>query len=139
MGSLHGTLLIALDGERTLFWLSLIAAAVSLLANVLLIPRFGIIGASWATVGTEALVGSSCLVLVHRRVGAPRARTLAWPTLLGVATVAVLALVPPLSLPLRLLVSLATIVGAAIGLRVDVRPLWHGVWHPRGVGRGAGA
>ena len=51
----HGSLLIALDAERALFWISLVAAALSLAANTWLIPRFGFGRPAGSTVGTEAL------------------------------------------------------------------------------------
>ena len=99
MGSLHGSLLIALDHERVVFWLSLAAAIFSLTANVLLIGPFGVIGASWVTVATEALVGLTCLILVRRRTGAPRLSAVAWPAAIT-AAVAVVVVSPAGALPL---------------------------------------
>jgi O-antigen/teichoic acid export membrane protein len=125
LGSLHGTLLIALNAERTLAWLSPIAAAVSLSANAWLIGRAGIVGASWATLATEALVGIVCLFAVHRRLGAPRLQALVWPAASGGAVAVVLTAGPALPLPVRVSMAAAALAAGALGLRVVAGPRWH--------------
>ena len=136
MGSLHGSLLIALDDERALFWLSLAAAIVSVTANVLVIGRFGVIGAGWVTVATEALVGLTCLILVRRRTGAPRVSAVAWPAAIAAAA-ALLVVSPAAALPLavRGLVVLGALAAVLTWIRVTAGPVWAGVWQalsPRG-------
>jgi O-antigen/teichoic acid export membrane protein len=122
LGSLHGTLLIALDAERTLFWLSLAAAVLSLSANAWLIPRYGLVGAGWATVGTEAFVGVSCLLLVRRRTGAPHLGPLAWPALLAAAAGAAAAGGWPLAI--RIAVTGAAFALAAVWLHYVGGSAW---------------
>ncbi len=48
--------LIALNGERDYAAIALLCAAFSVVANVLLIPRFAAAGAAWTTVATEFLL-----------------------------------------------------------------------------------
>jgi O-antigen/teichoic acid export membrane protein len=127
-GSLHGTLLIALDAERALFWLSLGAVIGSVTANLLLIPRYGILGASWATVGTEALVGLTTMALVRRRIGVPRLQALAWPGVVGALVIAVQATTTALPLPARLMLAAGTALAAAVGFRRAAGPWWDSVW-----------
>lgn len=128
LGSLHGTLLIALDAERVLLWLGPLATVVSLTANALLIRRFGIVGAAWATLATEALVGVVCLLAVRDRIGSLRLRSLAWPVAIGAAVSAVLLSAPLPPLPVRALIAAAAAAAAALGLRVVAGPAWHTVW-----------
>ena len=140
MGSLHGSLLIALDDERVVFWLSLAAAIFSLTANVLLIGPFGVIGASWVTVATEALVGLTCLILVRRRTGAPRLSAVAWPAAIA-AAVAVLVVSPAAALPLavRGLLALGVITAVLIWIRLTAGTVWSGVWQALGARGSVGA
>ncbi len=139
LGSLHGTLLIALDAERMLFWLSLAAAVLSLSANAWLIPRYGLIGASWATVGTEAFVGVSCLLLVRRRAGAPHLRALVWPSLVAAAVAAGGATASRWPLAMRMAAAAVTIGLAAVWLHRVARPSWQAVLGGRGARGGAQA
>ena len=140
MGSLHGSLLIALDRERVLFWLSLAAAVVSVTANLLLIGRFGVIGAGWVTVATEALVGLTCLILVRRRTGAPRLSSVAWPAAVA-AAVAALVVAPPTALPLpvRGLAALGTVAAVLVWIRITAGPVWSVVWQALGARGSVGA
>jgi O-antigen/teichoic acid export membrane protein len=124
LGSLHGTLLIALDAERTLFWLSLGAALLSLSANAWLIPRYGLMGASWATVGTEAVVGVSCLLLVRRRTGAPHLRPLIWPALLAATLAVGSAATAGSPLAIRAVVTGAALALASVWLRWVAGAAW---------------
>jgi len=127
MGSLHGSLLIVLDAERTLFWLSLVAAVVSVAANLVLIRWLGLLGASLATVGTEALVGLSCLALVRRRTGAPDAAAVAWPAVVALAAVALVASGAQLPLTVRLLAALGTAAASLLWMRLAGGPAWRSV------------
>ena len=49
---IFGQSLIAMGKPATVTWVNVVSAAISVIANCLLIPRYGIIGASWALVGT---------------------------------------------------------------------------------------
>ena len=134
LGSLHGTLLLALDAERTLFWLSLAAAVLSLSSNAWLIPRYGLIGASWATVGTEAFVGVSCLLLVRHRAGAPHLGALVWPALLAAALAAGGTTAARWPLATRLAVAAVTIGLATVWLRRIAGPSWQALAGGRDAG-----
>jgi O-antigen/teichoic acid export membrane protein len=139
LGSLHGTLLIALDAERTLFWLSLAAAALSLTASAWLIPRYGLVGASWATVATEAFVGIGCLLFVRRRTGAPHVAPLAWPALLALAVGLAGTGAGGWPLPVRAAATLTTLALAGLWLRQVVGPEWQRLVGALGARRSAQA
>ncbi len=62
--------LIASGLQRQDMWIAAVAAAVSLGSNLLVIPRFGAIGAAWTTVGTE-VVRSALSVVWAARAGFP--------------------------------------------------------------------
>ncbi len=51
-----GTAHVAAGRERPLAWCAGSAAVLNLLANLLLIPRLGLLGAAWATIGTYVLL-----------------------------------------------------------------------------------
>ncbi len=54
--------LIGWDGERAYAWLCGAALMANLAGNALLVPRLGINGAAWATLATELVVTTGCLV-----------------------------------------------------------------------------
>jgi O-antigen/teichoic acid export membrane protein len=59
-GHLVTQALIGLDLQKIYMLVALVAAAVNLFLNLLLIPRYGAKGAAWATVITESLITISC-------------------------------------------------------------------------------
>lgn len=75
--------LSASDHQGSFTW----AAGWSLIANValnlVLIPRFGYIGASWATVATEIVLGSVSWYLTARHIGRVPVVASTWRTLLA--------------------------------------------------------
>jgi len=60
LNHLFGFSLISKRGQKSILYLGLIVLAFNIFGNWYCIPRFGIMGAAWITVGTEAL---SCLLL----------------------------------------------------------------------------
>lgn len=69
LGSLYGTLLIVLNAERSLIPLSAAALVVSGVANYLLVPSLGPVGAAWASVVTEGAVAAAAFWAVRSRLG----------------------------------------------------------------------
>ena len=57
--------MIVFDRQRTLFWALLVGAAINVLLNVALIPRYGLYGAAWATVVTHGVLLCELLALAH--------------------------------------------------------------------------
>jgi len=55
-GYLLGFLSLVVDRQRTFLWISLAALALNLIANAILLPRYGYVAAAWVTVATEAVV-----------------------------------------------------------------------------------
>lgn len=56
LNHLTGYLMVAMSGQKKLLFFSLIGFAVNLLLNLLFIPRFSFIAASWVTVATELVL-----------------------------------------------------------------------------------
>jgi O-antigen/teichoic acid export membrane protein len=65
-GNIFGFALVAAGRQRSLLVLSGALVFVALLVDVLLIPRWGAVGAAWATVITEAAASSTAAFLVWR-------------------------------------------------------------------------
>jgi len=61
--------LIAVDASRLYFLFSIFSVALNILLNLVLIPRFGPLGAAWATVFTEGFVAAGCAWLLFKRGG----------------------------------------------------------------------
>src|SRR5207244_38510 len=53
LNGVYGNALMALGRQQLVFWLALPTLAVNLLANLLLIPPYGVDGAAWAVVISE--------------------------------------------------------------------------------------
>lgn len=58
----------AMHLERKVVIVSLVALAGNVVANAFVIPRYGALGASWTTLGTEALAMAGVGLLVYRRL-----------------------------------------------------------------------
>jgi O-antigen/teichoic acid export membrane protein len=56
---------IAWDGQRRYLAITCAALAANVIANVLLIPRYGMVGAAWATLLTELVVAAGCLAALR--------------------------------------------------------------------------
>jgi O-antigen/teichoic acid export membrane protein len=61
---------LVLDGARIYMRLSCLGAVVNIAANLLVIPRYGYLGACWTTLGTELLVNFLFYLQVRRHLGA---------------------------------------------------------------------
>ena len=89
--SVNGSYLTALDRRRFIVWNAFAAVVVNVTTNLIAIPRWGAVGASWTTAATEA-----SLLLASTAVMARAARTPLWqvaaPVLAIVSLVAALAL-----------------------------------------------
>ena len=124
IGSLYGTVLLVLHGERALMWMSIGAAMVSLAANRLLIPALGIVGASWASVATEALVAIVSVGLVWRRLGRLSLRGMSKPLAVGATLGLALAAAGDLGLPARGGVAIVALVLSVLIFRAMPPEAW---------------
>ncbi len=74
IGNLFGNTVVAINKQRTMMWLYLLVAIVSLGGYLVFVPEHSYFGAAWMTVVSELLVTLSALVIVGRT-------TRAWPSL----------------------------------------------------------
>jgi len=70
-GYLNGNLLLVLGLQKRLLRISLIALAVNLAGNLILVPLFSFMGAAWMTLITEIVVFAGALTLVLRTLELP--------------------------------------------------------------------
>jgi O-antigen/teichoic acid export membrane protein len=114
--------LMARGRESAVFRVTLAAAVLSLGLNLALIPRYGALGAAWATLGTEvARMALAMLALRTVEIGPP-APARFWRSLMAAAGMTgVLLLLPSLAPPVAVMVG-AACYGAALyllgGLRI---------------------
>jgi O-antigen/teichoic acid export membrane protein len=57
LGHLVGFTLIVKGKQKLILFIGIISLIVNIGGNLLFIPRFGIVGAAWVTVVTEAVAG----------------------------------------------------------------------------------
>lgn len=63
---------IGWDGQRAYLWIATLALAGNVIANVVLVPSQGIVGAAIATLLTEVIVTAGCVYTLVHREGSPR-------------------------------------------------------------------
>jgi O-antigen/teichoic acid export membrane protein len=97
----HVLALLAAGEQRLMMRLSIAGAVLNVGLNLALIPRFGIEGAAWATVATEAFILLSTAWAVRRRTGLlfDGARLLRPAACAALSALALLALLPRLDGP----------------------------------------
>ncbi|HEY4428392.1 MAG TPA: flippase [Solirubrobacteraceae bacterium] len=102
MGYLNGNLLVTMGMQSRLVRVSLLALAVNLIGNLLLVPVYGFMAAAWMTLATEVVVFvcTSMLILRRLQLGRPHigrlGRTVLAAALLGGELAALRALGAPL-------------------------------------------
>jgi O-antigen/teichoic acid export membrane protein len=70
-GYLNGNLLVVLGLQRRLLRISLVALAINLIGNLILVPLVGFMGAAWMTLVTEMVVCAASLQLILRTLERP--------------------------------------------------------------------
>jgi len=70
-GYINSNILVAIDMQRRLLWISSVALIVNIVGNLILIPQIGYIGAAWMTVATEAVVYLAMLFLIGKVLPLP--------------------------------------------------------------------
>ncbi|HEX9475416.1 MAG TPA: flippase, partial [Candidatus Dormibacteraeota bacterium] len=104
--------LSASDRQLSFTWAAGWSLIANLALNLILIPFFGYIGASWATVLTEVVLGVAGWILTRRHIGQVPVLQLTWrPILAGLVMGAVL-------FPLRNLDGLQVIIPIVVGAAV---------------------
>lgn len=100
---------VIVEGARIYMRLSILGAVVNTVANLLVIPRYGYIGACWTTLGTEILINSLFYYLVRAQIFSVPLFPLVWKPLVA-SGVMVFALWLTSGLPLPVQVLLAMVV-----------------------------
>ncbi len=75
IGNLFGNTVVAINKQRTMMWLYLAVAAVSLTGYMVFIPRYSYFGAAWMTIASEFMVTISAALIVS-------ITSKAWPSLI---------------------------------------------------------
>ncbi len=65
----HVLVVLASEGQRTMMWISTGGVVVNIVLNLVTVPRYGILGAAWATVATEAFIVVASTVVARQRTG----------------------------------------------------------------------
>jgi O-antigen/teichoic acid export membrane protein len=65
------TVMISIDRQRTVFWVAITGLGVNVVLNLLVVPIWGYIGASWATVAVEGLACAALSIFAWKAVRAP--------------------------------------------------------------------
>jgi O-antigen/teichoic acid export membrane protein len=130
-GYMYAAILVALGELRVLAVVAAIAAVLSVVADLIVIPRWGAVGAAWITVGVEYLVTSSLALWLRSRIGF----RLPWRRIRAatVASAVVVIVAWPLQsspLPLLLVVPSAAYLIAAWVLRAVTRADLRALVHP---------
>jgi O-antigen/teichoic acid export membrane protein len=104
--------LSASDNQSSFAWAAGWSLIANLVFNLALIPLFGYIGASWATVLTEVVLGVIAWTLTARHVGRVPVLALSWrPVLAGLVMGVVV-------FPLRDLGGVAIVIPVVVGVAV---------------------
>jgi Uncharacterized membrane protein, putative virulence factor len=113
---------VARGREPAVFRVTLAAAVLSLGLNLALIPRYGAVGAAWATLGTEvARMALAMAALRREAIGLPSPARFWRALAAGAGMAGVLLLLPRFAPPVAVLVGAASYAGALYllgGLRV---------------------
>ena len=65
-GSLYGHTIVALNKQRPMTWAYFAVAVLTVVGYLYFIPRFGMFGAAWMTLGAELLIGAISFIVVAR-------------------------------------------------------------------------
>lgn len=68
-GSLFGHAVIAVKKQRPMIWGYALNAALAVILNIALVPRFGAVAAAWVTFITEAFIACATFVMIWRTTG----------------------------------------------------------------------
>jgi len=66
LGALFGHAIVAINHQRKTIWIYIVTAVLTLIGYIIFIPKYGIYGAAWMTVFSEALAGMLLWLYVRR-------------------------------------------------------------------------
>lgn len=67
-GNLSGSALIALDLQKRAMWIYFLGAVISIVGNIILIPRFSFFATAWVTVITEFIITLLTFWIISRKI-----------------------------------------------------------------------
>lgn len=103
--TLFGHLIVVIDKQRTMIFGYAVAAVVGLTAYILTIPRYGVWGAAWSTVATEALVLIITTTLFYRTARTTLSMRFALKSIVAGLPMAVIFVVGKETIPVLLLIT----------------------------------
>ncbi|MBN1177938.1 MAG: oligosaccharide flippase family protein [Anaerolineae bacterium] len=125
LNSLTNYVLIALDRQRYVLWVSGARVAFTVLANVLFVRNFSTVASAWIMIGGEFLLAVLFYVDLRRHLGPLRwGRVVGRPLLAGLAMAAAAWGVAHVSLPLAVLVAALVYPPALLLLRAVTVEEW---------------
>lgn len=123
-GALFGHAIVALGLQRKAIWIYGVDAAISLVLYLILIPKFGAIGAAWVTFFSEAFIVAATAFMVTRATKTRPSFGIAGRALFaGIGMLGVLLAASQLHVAARIPLGIATYVGLLLlvgGLPQDI-------------------
>ena len=110
-------MLVSSNNEKISMYITGSAAVANIIANLILIPRYGFVGAAIATIITEVLLVIIDYIVVSRRVHTINVRSLVKPILAAGVMTAALLLLPRTILILDILIGGVIYAGVLLLVR----------------------
>lgn len=128
LGALYGHAVVGIGKQKAMVWGYAMTAVVTTIAYFYAIPRWGILGAAWATVISETFMLALTFFMVLRTSGArPRLAVTLKATVAAIAMYALLKMLPPMGAFLSVAVGAACYAALVLALRAittdDLRAL----------------
>lgn len=104
IGNISGYIIFAMDKQKKIIPAYIIAAVLGLAVYLILIPRFGVWGAAWGTVGVEAFMAGANIIYLWRQGLRPSPNL--WPKILLATAGLILGLLIPAPLFFKIICGL---------------------------------
>ncbi len=116
-GALSGHAIVALNLQKPMTWGYAITAVLTIVGYVLFIPRFGMWGAAWMTVGAEVLIAILTFAVVYYKSRFLPQLTVFWKTVLACAVMyVVLVTLPPMNVLIQVVIGSVVYAAALVGV-----------------------
>ncbi|MFA5854318.1 MAG: flippase [Patescibacteria group bacterium] len=117
-GSLFGHAVIAVKKQRPMIWGYALNAALAIILNILLVPRFGAPAAAWVTFITEAFIACATFFMIWRTTGfVPRFGTALRAAFAAAGMAMFVSILPDMHVLLKTGVGMLTYAALALAFR----------------------